>query len=218
MPSVHPRVRQRRRPFVHLDMFVRTEQAACSCCGYHGVLAPTIGAIGAIGSSVPVQPCAALSLRVTVLLVVSLCLLFFGGLKPWSSEIREARTVTVDAAEAASELSSGSTALSLGGSSLEAGSSRATGTAVGARQVQSASGVASGGGAGVGAHCEAASASAPGGHRIVLSIQEPVRWNAWRRESESTMAQSCCRAGSSQMGRVSWPLSAAHKNASSGEV
>jgi hypothetical protein len=139
VPSVHPRVRQRRRPLVHLDMLVRTEQAACSCCGYHGMLVPRVGATGAIGSSVPVQPCAAPSLRVQV----SLCLLFFGGLKPWSSEIREARTVTVDAAEAASELSSGSTALSLGGSSLEAGSSRATGTAVGARLVQSAGGVTS---------------------------------------------------------------------------
>ena len=93
------------------------------------MLAP-IGAIGAIGSSVPVQPCAAPSLRVLVM-----CLLFFGGLKLWSSEIREARTATVDAAaaEAASELPSGSSALSLGGGSLEAGSSRATGTAVGAR-------------------------------------------------------------------------------------
>ena len=176
------------------------------------MLAP-IGAIGAIGSSVPVQPCAAPSLRVLVM-----CLLFFGGLKPWSSEIREARTATVDAAEAASELSSGSSALSLGGSSLEAGSSRATGTAVGAQLVQSASGVTSGGGAGVGAHCEAASASAPGGHRMVLSTQEPVRWNALRRESESTMAQNFCGPGRSQMGTVSWPLSAAHENASSGEV
>ena len=70
----------------------------------------------------------------------------------------------------------------------------------------------------MGAHCEAASASAPGGHRMVLSTQEPVRWNALRRESESTMAQSFCVPGSSQTGRVSWPLSAAHKNASSGEV
>jgi hypothetical protein len=88
VPSVHPRVRQRCRPFVHLDMFVRTEQAACSCCGYHGVLAPTIGPGGDWGNRIQcaraalcgTEPCC----NPRVLLVVSLCLLFFGGLRPWS--------------------------------------------------------------------------------------------------------------------------------------
>jgi hypothetical protein len=69
-----------------------------SCCGFRGTGAPTSEATEA-GSSVLVQPGALPGLRVRV----RLCLHFPCGLRPWSSEIREARSATVDAAEAASD-------------------------------------------------------------------------------------------------------------------